>query len=239
MLRYQLRYPVLATWLDLNGMIIGGPFRGIRYPHSGTIFYFELLGTYEQCLIAVITDVIRRQPPLIVDVGAAYGYYALGFAARCPRTQVIAYEMDPTRAQVIRRYSRINGLQERLTVFGKCEIANLRNSLSAPGAFLLMDAEGYEALLLDPEQVPTLADTEILAELHENFVPGITDRVSRLFANTHALSLIKHGPVRKDEMDVPPWIDRLITRYWPSLTFEERDHSICWMHMVPQNGAPG
>src|SRR5689334_18924435 len=110
----QVRYPVAATVLDWNGRIIDGPFRGMRYARSGKGNFAETLGTYEQCLAPVIEHVIQKQPSVIVDIGAAYGYYALGFAYRCPASHIIAYEMDPTRADLIRKYRRVNRLKSRL-----------------------------------------------------------------------------------------------------------------------------
>jgi hypothetical protein len=86
----QFRYPGLATALDWHGRVMAGPFKGLRLRCSGVSFdYFEALGVHEQCLYPVVEDVIARRPEAVVNVGAAFGYYALGFARRLPGGRVI------------------------------------------------------------------------------------------------------------------------------------------------------
>ena len=54
----------------------------------------KLLGVYERELNPYIEQACALNFPLIVDVGAAEGYYAVGMALRNPSARVIAFEMD-------------------------------------------------------------------------------------------------------------------------------------------------
>src|SRR5438105_426555 len=71
--------------------VLDGPFRGLRYPsasslHSGLLP--KLLGTYEAELHGPIEHLLKsRTYGAVVDVGAAEGYYAVGFALRCPEAR--------------------------------------------------------------------------------------------------------------------------------------------------------
>ena len=53
-----------------------------------------MLGTYEKELNSVIEEACAAHPSLIVDVGAAEGYYACGMALRNPQARVVAFEMQ-------------------------------------------------------------------------------------------------------------------------------------------------
>lgn len=232
----QVRYPVLASVLDWRQTIIGGPFAGLRYTHSGVIAYFEILGTYEQSLIPVVESVIKRKPRLIVDVGAAFGYYALGFAYRCPESRVIAYEMDQTRQNIINKCRDKNGLPN-LQTYGECSIKDLNHDLDkTSGAFMLMDVEGAEQFLLDPIKVPGLYNTEIVVELHEMFVPGITQIIRARFEATHEMHLIRDMTAEKRPLAVAlsPSLQRMLDRSWNRMTRETRGQRMSWLHMVPK-----
>jgi len=127
----------------------------MRYARSGqgvTGRFSELLGIYEACLVPVIEEVIARQPHTVINVGAAYGYYELGFAWRCPDSHIIAYEVDRTRSNLMQKYCTMNRLEARVELRGECTSASLRQDLRrAPGAFLIMDVEGAEDTLLYPD----------------------------------------------------------------------------------------
>ncbi len=226
----QVRYPVAATLLDWNGTVVNGPFQGMRYARSGKGNFPETLGTYEQCLHPVIERVIRNAPRLIIDVGAAYGYYALGLAYRCPGSHVIAYEMDATRADLIRKYRRVNALDDRLDIRGQCTSALLSEDLRhAPGAFVLVDVEGIEDELLQPD-ISNIPHSEMLVELHEMFVPGVTERLKDRFAATHRSEIIKQDTV----CSCPTHLHRSVRRYWHTLAVEFREQ-MEWLHLVPRD----
>ncbi len=226
----QVKYPVAATLLDWNGKIVNGPFQGMRYARSGKGNFPETLGTYEECLHPIIERVIRAPPRVIIDVGAAYGYYALGLAYRCPGCHVIAYEMDPTRAGLIRKYRRVNGLDDRLEIRGQCTLASLSEDLRrAPGAFVLMDVEGIEDELLLPD-IPNIGRSEILVELHEMFAAGVTERLKARFAASHRSEVIEQDAVGS----CPNHLHSSVRRHWHRLAVEPREQ-MEWLHLVPRN----
>ena len=232
----QVRFPVAGTILDWEGKVQGGPFEGMRHPRSGTGHYAELIGTYELSLIPVIEQVIARKPRLIINVGAGSGYYAMGFAWRCRTTKVIAYEADPTRRRLMQKYLHVNELHHRIDLRGLCTIEALQASLAGhAGTFLIMDAEGAEDSLLKPD-IPRIDQTEILVELHEMYVPGITRRLQENFANTHRVILIEESD---SEDDLPPsglkkTLGPFATWSWRRLTNEHREGQMAWMHLIPK-----
>lgn len=230
LLANQIRYPVAATVLDWNGMIIDGPFRGMRFARSGKGPFADVLGTYERCLHPIVEHVIETPPRLIIDVGAAYGYYALGFGFRCPESCVIAYEMDPTRASLMRKYRRRNGLEDRVEIRGLCTPESLKEDLRrTPDAFVLMDVEGAEDELLDPAFLES-DQAEMVVELHEMFVPGVTQRLMARFQRTHHAELVK----QHSGGSPPPHLPAGVRRYWRELSDEPHAHEMAWLHLRPR-----
>src|SRR4051795_10844916 len=66
-----------VAWHGLT--VSGGPFAGLVYPDRTPISLVpKLLGIYERELHGAIEAAIRAQPDVIVNVGAADGYYAVG-----------------------------------------------------------------------------------------------------------------------------------------------------------------
>lgn len=234
----QVRFPVAAALVELRsgGRIMGGPFAGTRSPYGRLGGYQELFGLYEEPLIPVVERIIARKPSLIVDAGAAYGYYAIGLAVRCPDAKVVAYEMDRTRSDLMARYARLNGVAERVEVRGLCTEADLRADLAgAPDAVLIMDVEGAEEHLLDPAGVPALAGVEILLELHEIAAPGITALVRQRFAATHDQVLIadrepEADPAVLGPLAPVPFFRETLRR----MMRHERDPGQAWLHLAPK-----
>jgi len=219
-----------------RGSVMAGPFKGLRLACWQRGDLTKLLGLYERCLQPTIERVIARKPRRVIDVGAEYGYYALGLTMRLPESEVIAYEIDPTRLSLLMRYRKLNKLDDRLVIRGGCTIETLAaDTADSAGAFILMDIEGGEAELLDPVRVPGLRTAEILVELHEMFVPGVTDDLRQRFAATHDLKLIKMDSWRIDDIDAAKFgLENTNSRVLARLLDEGRGSDMSWLHMLPK-----
>jgi FkbM family methyltransferase len=96
-----------------GGRVRQGPFAGLRYINRavGSAFIPKLLGIYERELNGCIEAACAAQFPLIVDVGAAEGYYAIGLARRNPAARVIAFEMEETGREALKEMAKLNGIE--------------------------------------------------------------------------------------------------------------------------------
>jgi methylase of polypeptide subunit release factors len=52
----------------------------------------------------------------VIDIGAAEGYYAIGFARRLPAARVIASDLDPVARLLCWLLARRNGVGDRVSV---------------------------------------------------------------------------------------------------------------------------
>jgi hypothetical protein len=181
-----------AAW---HGLEVGsGPFAGMVYPDLTPSFLVpKLLGVYERELHAAIEAAIRGTPEVIVNVGAADGYYAVGLARRCPSARVHAFDIDARERDRCARLAAANGVEDRVHVEGAAGPERLRAVLSGR-ALLVMDCEGCELGLLRPDEVPALRDATVVVELHDFLEPGLGDTVTARFADTHEIAVIPTGP---------------------------------------------
>lgn len=68
----------------------------------------KLLGTYEREVNQCIEQACALNFPLIVDIGAAEAYYAVGLAGRNPDARVIAFETEKRRKAALRQMKQLN-----------------------------------------------------------------------------------------------------------------------------------
>jgi hypothetical protein len=182
-----------------------GPFAGMPYlgrAHHGRLLP-KLLGTYEKELHPVIEVIRRIEPDLIVDVGAAEGYYVTGFARLCPSARIVAFEMERPARALLRDSCRRCRIESRVQIRGLCTTAHLRGALAgASNAVLLADCEGAEDELLDPATIPELGPATILVETHDAKVPGVRARIESRFEPTHRVEQIETR--ERTLADLPP-----------------------------------
>jgi hypothetical protein len=238
------RYRPIGYLNDLAGRRTGrrvrsGPFVGMRYVDAsvGSCFIPKLLGTYERELARKIGSICRRQPKLVIDIGAAEGYYAIGLALRIAQAQVVAFELDEAGQTALRAMAQLNGVADRLTVRGRCEPADLAASLAGhSGAVVICDVEGYEEALLDPAEVAGLRDAIVLVETHEFVRRGITNELRRRFAASHRIELIWQEPRSRAEF---PWRTLgtmlLPASYLDWAVSEWRPERMSWLWMTPRS----
>src|SRR5437867_9200516 len=115
-----------------GGRIRQGPFAGMRYAENsvGSAYLPKLLGIYERELNPFIEQACALKFPLIVDIGAAEGYYAIGLALRNPQARVIAFEMEERGQSALRQMAGLNGVAARVTIYGKCDVQTLQAALA-------------------------------------------------------------------------------------------------------------
>jgi SAM-dependent methyltransferase len=188
----RLRRVAAALRARHGSAVLSGPFVGMLYVPAaiGSVLSPKLIGCYEEELAPVMDRIIASDYRVVVDVGCAEGYYAIGLARRLPSAQVFAFDIDARARQLCADMGRINGVADRLQVGEFCDIPRL-SALPLAGALLMCDCEGYEIELLQPELAPVLRRCDVLVELHDGRDPRITPTLCRRFAPTHEIQLIR------------------------------------------------
>jgi hypothetical protein len=185
--------------------VLRGPFAGMKLgsPTWGGVVP-KLLGCYELEITPAVEEAIGSEYIQVVNIGAADGYYAVGFALRMPKTKIRAFDTDWVSRRATRQAAEINRV--RIEVSGFCSPQWLAVNLSER-TFILCDCEGYERTLLDPAAAPSLVSADILVEVHESETPGVRQLLMNRFSKTHLLTefrVLARDPSAYPELDDLP-----------------------------------
>jgi hypothetical protein len=214
-----------------------GPFAGMKYLRKsyGSVLAPKLLGTYERELHKSLDCIISQPFQLIVDIGAAEGYYSVGLALKMPDTNIVAYEMNDSARELMKELAALNHLLDHLVIRGVCTIEEL-NSVLDPSvrALVICDAEGAEAVLLDPMRVPALKQAHILVELHDFILGGISQVIFSRFQATHQIEQIREEARSRTEFPFSTFFTRQFPSYVDFAISDCRPSGMSWLWMRPK-----
>ncbi|HVT80741.1 MAG TPA: hypothetical protein VHM90_08785, partial [Phycisphaerae bacterium] len=245
---FKLRHEVWRGWRDrkltaeLLAKIgnptrpIGGPFAGMHYlsESTGSVFFPKLLGTYELEIRESVEWIVHWSPDLIINVGCAEGYYAVGLAMRCAPCRSVAFDIDSRARRLVSQLARLNHVENRMEVRRKCTCDELEPlCASADRPCVVCDCEGFEKFLLDPAHAPSLSKAVILVEVHDCFQPGLSPLLRERFQRSHVIAA--YSPQKRAMQDLPAGVSLEPTDA-VAMMDEGRSES-CWMLMVPTNVA--
>jgi hypothetical protein len=177
--RYIRRHAI--RWLQQEGMldlalkvaehydytVQDGLFRGMRYTRAAVVTHHatpNLLGTYERQLYPFLKEAALRSD-LIIDIGAAEGYYAVGLA-RLTGKPVVAFDANGCERQMIKEMAALNQVSALLTISGWCSSAKLVDLVQSKRALVFCDIEGGEFSLFTSAVVEALRGCDVFIELH-------------------------------------------------------------------------
>jgi hypothetical protein len=197
----------------------------------------KLIGTYEANLHPSLLRAIARAPCVVINIGCAEGFYAVGFALRMPTVQVFARDIDPRAIEACQECASLNGVADRIIVGGPCTSACLADLIGRSTKVLLfLDCEGAELELLDPAEVPLLTACDIIVETHEFKHPGVTELIIERLRPSHDVQRVPQGA--RDPNSIPEiahWreLDRWL------VVNERRPESMTWLACWTKAGSEG
>jgi hypothetical protein len=221
-------------------VVLSGPFRGMTLTpmsyaeHLGPF----LLGTYEAELHPWLEQIISQghHHAEVLDIGAKFGYYAIGLARRIPGSRVWAFDTDRWARRATREMAATNQTP-LVSVAGFCSPRWLNRHL-LPGSFFLVDCEGYEGELFSGRTVTQALDTAtVLVEIHDDLVPGVGKKVRERFSATHDVqSVTSSGGGTAARPDLPVDLSFLTPTEATSATHEVRGAQE-WLLFTPRKRA--
>jgi hypothetical protein len=177
--------------------VLSGPFAGMRYLDAvvhGCITP-RWIGSMEVELHEAAEEAIVRGPRVVLNVGSAEGYYAVGFAWRLPHTNVFAFDVDPWGRRTLKELAALNGATN-VHISSWCRHDVLQRMLQGGDGLVWCDIEGGEYQLLDAAKVPALAFTDLIVELHAADTIDIDTGEALFRTRFSATHVIKTIPIR-------------------------------------------
>ncbi|MGD9863461.1 MAG: hypothetical protein AB7S99_09630, partial [Pseudodonghicola sp.] len=232
-------YRLLAKWrarlientlVRRQGPVVGsGPFAGMDYGVGATegARVARLLGCYEASLAPIIETIVARAYDLVIDIGCAEGYYAVGLARRMPAAQVIARDASPAARAACAALAERNGVSGHIEIGGEWGHDDFDICLHARSV-VICDIEGAEDCLLDPSRAAGLRGADILVEVHDCDSPGLSEAIAARFAATHRITKLHR---RIDADALPDWMEEFSDLDRLTALWEWRKGPTPWLWM--------
>ncbi|WZO95953.1 hypothetical protein EP7_002926 [Isosphaeraceae bacterium EP7] len=236
--------PVYAAYYKVGSPreILAGPFAGMSYfpVSAGSAWLPKILGTYESELHGPVEEACRQSPDLVVDIGSAEGYYAVGLARMLPAVRVYCFDTDARANTCMMRNARMNGVEGRIVPGGFCTPERLEALLAvAESPLLICDCEGGETELLDLDRAPSLRRATVLVEVHDFFD---SDKIGRLirgrFAGSHDIERVPIVARKPEEMPAECLAKLTVAEAQAALS-EARPPASGWLVLRPKGRAQG
>lgn len=170
--------------------IYTGPFAGLKIPEVllPKMKLAEILGLYESCLHHTFSELVNRKIENIMIIGGHKGYYSAGLSNFLRPKKMYVYEMDEVYFPLIETWIEKNNLAP--FIMGKEATTEILENFSDKIDFLLIDCEGAEIFLLQPEKFKWQKNSDILVEIHHFYNNKIMGTIIERFRDTHEISVI-------------------------------------------------
>lgn len=215
-----------------------GPFKGMKYPHFesvGSSLLGKLTGTYEVELAGWVERLLQTPYELVVDIGCAEGYYAVGFAMRKPEVEVHAYDTNERARQLCANMAALNGVANRVRVEGLCSAQELASLVRGRRALVISDCEGGELDVFAESVMDSLSRCDVLIEPHDFVIAGVSETLKMRFHATHECA-VAHNMFPLEKAAKHP--SRLMREKDPEvlewLYSEGRPESMAWLLFTPR-----
>ena len=223
---------VQNTILRRHGTVVmEGPLQGLDYLSRSAegCHVAKLLGCYEQPLHPFIESAIRAAYPVVLNIGCAEGYYAVGMARRMPATRVEAFDADAQAQRACAALAARNGVADRVQVGARFRPEDFAR-YAGRKALVLCDTEGAEKDLLDPERAPALTGMDIIVESHDCLIRGLSRLLVERFRASHDVTVVPDDGLRRLR-NAPAWFHRLAHLDQLLATWEWRVGPTPWLVM--------
>jgi hypothetical protein len=197
----------LVERITVGGWTVqSGLFGGMKYVTEArsSALLPKLLGTYEAEIAHEIERAANNGYRVIVDIGCAEGYYAVGMALRSPESEVWAYDTELLSRTFCGRMAALNGVADRVKVLGAFTPGALSSMPKAERFYAICDVEGFEAELFERSTVKVWQDADLVIELHDVLGHPCREPVLAAFAESHEVQLVDSRRRDPAGAELPP-----------------------------------
>lgn len=174
----------------IGNQIYTGPFAGLKIPEIVKLDskLAEVLGLYEYALHPIFSSLVNRSIDDIMVIGGHKGYYPAGLSNLLRPQNMHVFEMDEKFLPLIESWIEPNELKG-FQIYGEATFQILEN-WNHNIDFLLIDCEGAEDFLLQPDVFKWQQNSDILVEVHHFYNHKIMGNLVERFKKSHDLEII-------------------------------------------------
>lgn len=186
---------VLVNELSPKNEILGGIFKGIKYPSleiTESSICPKIIGVYELQVQHAIEKLSSSSFSDIINIGSAEGYYSVGLAKRFPDKSIHCYEIENKDIEFNKLFAKLNNC-ENLYYYNKCTAENLLKNHNKKDYLILSDCEGYEFEIFTKEVITNFRFSTFIIELHP-FKELSSDALLKRFSN-HTIQIINNRSI--------------------------------------------
>ena len=240
-LNYRVKYQLLDETTGLEKSIIaffpdltvkGGLFAGMKYPSTKAVcsaFFPKLSGTYENELTFVFEGLKKNKYDLIVDIGCAEGYYAVGMAMQFPNTPVYAYDSDPFARKLCSDMALLNQKQHQVFVNGACTVEVLSSLVMGKRCLILSDCEGYEEFLFTAENQHIFNQSDLIVELHPFQNKNIKKEIYQILSKGHQIQFVSSLDANRKALELSEEYIHFSNEEKVQIVNETRPYTMDWL----------
>lgn len=190
--------------INFDPRVRNGPFKDMIYPELSSVgseLAPKIIGSYEEELLPVIQYFLSQSYSDVIDIGCAEGYYVVGLALKMKTSKIHAYDIDPLALSLCMEMAKLNKVESKITFNKFCSPQTLSSFKFGGKGLIICDCEGYEKILFNLENIENLKNCDILIELHDNKVDGVTSTLLPILSKYHEVTMIKS--TKKDPKKFP------------------------------------
>ncbi|MEC8678538.1 MAG: hypothetical protein VXX85_06770 [Candidatus Margulisiibacteriota bacterium] len=214
-----------------------GPFKGMKYlgfEHYRSNIFPHLLGSYEMELRPIINKIMKKKFRTVINIGAGHGHYLVGLARHFKESFCYAFESDPACQTICKKTALINNVNDRVTIFGKCD-SDLLLSLPLEEALIICDCEGYERVIFNQKNISQFKSSELLIETHDCFFENCSATLKYNFQPTHSIESVRsiddHEKATTYHFSELAGLNDSTKKIFLA---EKRTEIMEWLHVVPR-----
>ncbi|WP_068322660.1 FkbM family methyltransferase [Polynucleobacter yangtzensis] len=220
--------------------VIDGPFRGLKLSEdrnwgNSNDLTTQILGTYEREIVDLIA-LLSSPNGVFIDIGGANGFYAVGVAKCLSFSSVYVYELSAEGRREISINAVLNDVDPFIKIGGKFDNNTVSQdwveAKNSTGV-ILIDIEGGEFELMNPEFFSVFSRFNIIVELHDFLDPN-THMVDVLIQNsnaTHEVKFLRNNGRNPASINL---LNHLPEDYQWIACSESRLRAMSWAHFIPK-----
>lgn len=216
-----------------NDLVVkDGLFKGMKYPSFNAVFSSilpKLSGTYENELNIVFDKLQANRYELIVDIGCAEGYYAVGLALMFPTTPIYAFDTDSEARKLCHDMALLNQVQDQVIINGECTIENLSILINGKRCLIISDCEGYEEDLFTDERSHVFSKCDLIVELHPFENKNIKKDIYDALSNGHQVQFISSLDTNRKAFELSENYIHFSNLQKAQIVDEKRPHTMDWL----------